>query len=129
MKMRSTIPLVVEIVLVSILGCNLYFMGAWSVWGVGISLVLAWLAWMGMSTARLRLLKWFSLIAVVLTVTGLCGMSLAIHAYPESNLLGGWGLILGPIYWLGLLISVFAVLAWIVVGLSWLWRKKVKHAA
>lgn len=125
MKPRTSIRLVVELVLVAILGWNLYFMGAWSVAGVGISMVLAWLFWMGMSLSRFRPLEWFSLIGVVLAVTGLSGLNLAIHAYPNSSLLGGWGLILGPIYWLGLLICSFAVLAWMVAGLIWLWHRKV----
>ena len=127
--MRPTIRFLVEIVLVSILGWNLYFMGTWGVAGVVISLALVWLVWMGMSTSRFRFLKWFSLIGVVLTITGLCGLTLAIHANPNSNMLGGWGLIFGPIFWLGLLVSIFVLLAWAVVGLIWLWRRKVKHVA
>jgi uncharacterized membrane protein len=82
-----------------------------------------------MSTSRFRLLKWISAIGVSLTLIGLGGLSVAIRAYPDSNLLGGWGLILGPIYWIGLLISFVAVLFWIVVGLRWLWRRKMKHDA
>jgi len=129
MKRQTTIRFLAEIILVSILGWNLYFMGTRGVAGVVISLALVWLAWMGMSTSRFRLIKWFSLIGVVLTVTGLVGLSLAIHAYPDSNTLGGWGLILGPIFWLGLLVSIFVLLAWAVVGLIWLWRRKVKRVA
>jgi len=78
---------------------------------------------------KFRFLKWISVIGFSLMSVGLGGMLLAHFAHPESNLLGGWGLILGPIYWLGLLISFVAVLAWIVVGLRWLWRKMMKHDA
>ena len=65
----------------------------------------------------LRALKWISLIGVGLTLFGFTGLLIAMRAYPNSNLLGGWGLILGPVYWLGLLICVIAALAWIAVGL------------
>jgi hypothetical protein len=78
---------------------------------------------------KFRFLKWVSVIGVSLTSVGLGGMLLAIRAFPDGNLLGGWGLILGPIYWLGLLVSFISVLAWIVVGLRWLWRRAMKHDA
>ena len=84
---------------------------------------------MNKSPGKRRCLKWSSAIGLGLMSVGLCGMLLAHFAYPDSNLLGGWGLILGPIYWLGLLISFVSVLAWILVGLRWLWRKMVKHDA
>jgi hypothetical protein len=77
----------------------------------------------------MKYLKWMSVIGFGLMSVGLCGMFLAHFAYPDSNLLVGWGLILGPIYWLGLFISFVSVLAWIVVGLRWLWRKMMKHDA
>ena len=82
-----------------------------------------------MKTTRFRLLKWTTIVGVSLTLIGLGGMLLAIHAYPDSNLLGGWGLILGPIYWFGLLLFLISVVAWCVVGLRWLWHRKVKHDA
>jgi hypothetical protein len=54
----------------------------------------------------LRALKWITAIGVGLTLIGAITISMAIRAYPQSNLLGGWGLILGPIYWLGLLLCI-----------------------
>jgi hypothetical protein len=65
----------------------------------------------------IRALKWMTAIGIGLSVVGYILISMAIRAYPNSNLLGGWGLILGPIFWLGLLICIVAALAWIVVGL------------
>jgi hypothetical protein len=65
----------------------------------------------------IRALKWVSLIGLGLALIGFIGLSMAIRFYPNSNLLGGWGLVLGPVYWLGLLICFVAVLIWIVVGL------------
>jgi hypothetical protein len=119
----------VEAVLVCVLGWDLFLIGAWSVVGVGLALVLAWLFWLGLSTSGFKILKWTSLIGAGLAVIGLTGISLAIHTYPNSNLLGGWGLVFGPIYWLGGLMSLIAAIAWIAVGLSWLWRRKAKDAA
>ena len=81
------------------------------------------------SANKRQYLKWISVIGFGLMSVGLCGMLLAHFAYPDSNLLGGWGLILGPIYWLGLLISFVSVLAWIVGGLRWLWGKMMNHDA
>jgi hypothetical protein len=78
---------------------------------------------------KFRFLKWISVIGFSLTFIGLGGMLLAIRVYPDSNLLGGWGLILGPIYWLGLLISFVSMLVWIVLGLCWLWRRASKQDA
>lgn len=121
--------LLVEALLVCILGWNLCFIGAWNVLSVSLMLMLASLFWMGLGTSRFTVLKWTSLISVGLTVIGLSGISLALHAYPDSNLLGGWGLVLGPIYWLGGLMSLIAAMAWIVVGLSRLWLGKTKDAA
>lgn len=54
------------------------------------------------------------IVSLVLLVGGWLGLSLAIRVYPQSNLLGGWGLILGPIYWLGQLLLVVAVIWWVV---------------
>ena len=65
----------------------------------------------------IKTLKWISVIGLVLTIIGAVTIAMAIRAYPQSNLLGGWGLILGPIYWLGLLLCLVAVLGWIIVGL------------
>lgn len=42
------------------------------------------------------------LVAVVLTGIGLAGLLVGEHFHPDSNLLGGWALVFGPIYWLGL---------------------------
>lgn len=128
--MNSNAPrLLVEALLVCILGWNLYLLGAWNVLSVSLMLMLASLFWMGLSTSRFTILKWTSLISVGLTVIGLSGLSLALHAYPDSNLLGGWGLVFGPMYWLGGLMSFIAAMAWIVVGLGRLWRGKIKDAA
>jgi hypothetical protein len=129
MKTRTTIRLVVQILLVSILGWIDYSIGGRIVVGLVYWLVLASLAWMGLSASRFRVLKWFSLIGVGITVTGLSGLLLAMYAYPNSNMLGGFALIFAPIFWLGSLFCIPVVLAWIVVGLGWLWRRKVRHAA
>jgi hypothetical protein len=64
-----------------------------------------------------RALKWTSATGLALALAGFAGLSIAIHAYPNSNLLGGWGLVFGPVYWLGLLICAFAALGWILTGL------------
>jgi drug/metabolite transporter (DMT)-like permease len=74
-------------------------------------------------TAMIKALKWISVAGIVLAIIGVITISLAIRAYPQSNLLGGWGLILGPIYWFGLLLCVVCALAWIVVGLTAVARK------
>jgi len=79
--------------------------------------------------SNFKSLKWISIIGFALTSVGLGGMLLAHSAYPDSNLLGGWGLILGPIYWLGLPIFFVSVLGWIAVGLRRLWRKSTKRGA
>lgn len=129
MKTRTTIRLIVQILLVSILGWIDYSIGGRIVVGLVYWLVLALLAWMGLSASRFRVLKWFSLIGVGLTVIGLSGLLLAMYAYPKSNMLGGFALIFAPIFWLGSLICIPVVLAWIVVGLGWLWRRKVREAA
>jgi len=71
----------------------------------------------------MKILKWISVIGLALSAVGLGGLLLAIHAYPDSNLLGGWALIFGPVYWLGLLVSLVSALAWIAAGLRWLWHK------
>jgi len=79
-----------------------------------------------MITSRHRFLTWFSITGVGLTLIGLGGLSWAFHVHPDSNLLGGWGLIFGPIYWFGLVLSLVAALAWSLLGLRWLWLKKMK---
>jgi hypothetical protein len=76
-----------------------------------------------MNTPPHRFLKWFSVIGASLTLSGLGGLLLAYWAYPGSNLLGEWALILGPLYWLGMVISLVSALAWTVVGLCKLRRK------
>ncbi|HEY3855820.1 MAG TPA: hypothetical protein VGO67_15635 [Verrucomicrobiae bacterium] len=65
----------------------------------------------------IKALKWISVIGLVLTIIGAVAIGMAIRAYPQSNVLGGWGLILSPIYLTGLVLSLVAALGWIVVGL------------
>ena len=67
-------------------------------------------------------LKWMSVVGLGLDLMGFTGLSIAMHVYPNSNMLGGWALIFAPIFWLGLLICITVALAWIVVGLIWLCR-------
>lgn len=81
----------------------------------------------GQITSNMKSLKMISLVGLALVSVGLGGMLLAYEAYPDSHLLGGWGLILGPIYWLGLLIVFGSVVAWLVVGSRLLWRKMRKR--
>ena len=65
----------------------------------------------------IRALMWVSGIGLSLFAVGFIGLSIAINAYPDSNLLGGWALLFGPIYWLGWLLVGLAVIGWVVVGL------------
>ena len=64
-----------------------------------------------MGTSSLRRLF---IAALVLSVGGWVGLEIAIRVYPESNLLGGWGLILGPVYWVGLILLLIAVVWWLI---------------
>ena len=76
-----------------------------------------------LKTSMLKALKTISAVGISLTLFGFAGLGIASRAYPNSNLLGGWALFLGPVYWLGMVVCCFAVLGWIVAGLFKLWRK------
>lgn len=77
------------------------------------TLVLAWTAIAGPSTAKPGLVR-FVLGSGIVAGVGYGGLRLGMALFPESNLLGGLGLIFGPINWLGalgLLIGVIMVIA------------------
>jgi hypothetical protein len=54
-------------------------------------------------------LWWVTVVGGIATLFGYVGLFIAGQIYPESNLLGGWALILGPIRWLGMLLLMIAV--------------------
>lgn len=47
------------------------------------------------------------IVAAASTLVGLVGLLTAIQFY-DDNLMGGWALLFGPIYWLGLFLVVVA---------------------
>ncbi|WP_372521573.1 hypothetical protein [Sulfuricaulis sp.] len=53
-------------------------------------------------------LWWVTTVGAIATVSGYLGLLIVEQVYPESNLLGGWALILGPIFWTGLLLLIVA---------------------
>lgn len=57
-----------------------------------------------------KLLFW----SASITTLGYLGIRLCILLFPESNLLGGFALIFGPIYVLGLLMIIFSEIVWII---------------
>ena len=65
----------------------------------------------------IQALKWISTLGIAALVLGFVGLSIAIRLYPDNNLLGGWALVLGPVYWLGWLLSGLALLGWIAAGI------------
>lgn len=56
------------------------------------------------------------LAAVGLVGISFAGLKVGEHLHPESNLLGGWALVFGPLYWTGIFLSVAAVLRATIVG-------------
>ena len=69
------------------------------------------------------ILKWMTVAGAGLLVIGYVGLSVAMAAYPDNNLLGGWALILGPLYWLGWLLGGLAVLGWLGAAIVVLLRR------
>ncbi len=67
-------------------------------------------------------LKWMTPIGIAALAVGFLGLWMAFRFHPDSNLLGGWALVLGPIYWLGWLLTTVSVFGWIsaaiVVGIQ-----------
>ena len=57
------------------------------------------------------------IIAVASTLVGFTGLSIAIQFY-DDNLMGGWALLFGPIYWLGMLLMVVALVSTLVRFIS-----------
>ena len=55
----------------------------------------------------------FVVVAAAVTAIGLLGLGVGYLLFPDSNLLGGLGLVFGPIYWLGLVLLAAAVVAWL----------------
>lgn len=45
-----------------------------------------------------QLLLW-----AAMTGVGFVGLSIGLRLHPDANLAGGWALVFGPIYWLGIL--------------------------
>lgn len=66
-------------------------------------------------------LWWVTIVGLIATVSGYIGLLIAEQKYPESNLLGGWALIFGPVYWLGLLLLMVAVLSGTI---SFIWSSR-----
>ena len=69
------------------------------------------------------ILKWMTVAGAGLLVIGYVGLSVAMAAYPDNNLVGGWALILGPLYWLGWLLGGLAVLGWSAAALVAVMRR------
>lgn len=59
----------------------------------------------------------FVFVSAGTTAVGALGLGLGLLLFPDSNLLGGLGLIFGPIYWLGLFLLAFSVFIWVVAAL------------
>jgi hypothetical protein len=70
----------------------------------------------------LRPLCWFGVVAVFPGVLGIAGLLLGVALHPNSNMLGGFGLIFGPIWWRGGPVAVTVVIVSVTV---WVWRRLV----
>ena len=71
----------------------------------------------------IRTLTWTTIAGVASLLLGYAALRSAYHFYPDSNLLGGWALVLGPLYWLGWLCSAVGVIGWILAAIVGVTRK------
>ena len=81
--------------------------------------VLVWTAAVGApSTVHAKRLVNAHLIGTAITGIGYLGLQAAAVSNPNSNLLGGWALIFGPLLWLGVLVSAILVLPCVLTCLA-----------
>lgn len=68
--------------------------------------------------------------SALVAAIGFAGISLGLSLFPHSNLLGGFGLIFGPINWLGLIALVVSLIGWATSsGVRFLRRSKTGNIA
>ena len=79
-----------------------------------------------LSTKQRSLFWWLFTLSLSVAGVGLGGLLVGMALFPESNLLGGFGLIFGPLWWLGATLLVVVTLAWLGLRtVEWLKRKGV----
>jgi len=61
-------------------------------------------------------LWYFWIASAVITAIGFVGLLVASH-YFEDNLLGGWAILFGPIYWIGQVLILVAVVITVIRSL------------
>jgi hypothetical protein len=57
---------------------------------------------------------WFFVISGAIWAVGGAGVIIGMILYPESNLLGGFGLVFGPVGWLGGSVFQITLVVWII---------------
>ena len=65
-------------------------------------------------TLRMRNSTRFVIVSAAVAALGACGLACGLLLFPDSNLLGGFGLIFGPVYWLGLVALALSLVGWLV---------------
>ena len=81
--------------------------------------VLVWTVAVGApSTVHAKWLWRAHLIAAAMTGIGYLGLQVAALSNPDSNLLGGWALIFGPLLWSGVLVSAILILPCVVTRVA-----------
>lgn len=82
---------------------------SWEWWFVAIVLSLAVLCEM----KQRGMYWWIFAISGEIWFIGYAGLILGCLLAPKSNLLGGYALIYGPVFWLGCLMLTIALIVWI----------------
>lgn len=90
------------------------------------ALVLAVTAITGGTTERPARMQWV-LGSGLATALGWGGLQLGMVLFPESNLLGGLGLIFGPIYWIGTIGLLVGEIMVVVAGIRSCYRRSSGH--
>jgi hypothetical protein len=57
---------------------------------------------------------WIFVVSGLIWAVGYAGLIVGYFRYPDSNLLGGYGLVFGPISWLGGYVFIITFLIWII---------------
>lgn len=96
-----------------------------AIFAVG-AMLLAVTAIAGGSTERLARMQ-FVLGSGLATALGWGGLQLGMVLFPESNLLGGLGLIFGPIYWIGTIGLLVGEIMVVVAGIRSWYRRSSDH--
>lgn len=52
-------------------------------------------------------------LGAILLLVGIGGLWLGMQRYPDSNLLGGFALVFGPIFWVGAVTLPFGLVRWL----------------